>query len=168
MAATPEHAARVLGLTIDANLQDIRRVRRDLALKYHPDRCRNSIVAARHMARINAAVDTLVAHINARAKREASRMYWGDRAADFCKAVWSASAAPQSNAKPSQTEPPSPSREHAAEMAGFAESQAEWTHPVVSQADKELVRFAADSYRSALDRISQIDVSPTIDVRVAN
>lgn len=66
MAATPKHAARVLGLSLDATIQDIRRVRRKMALRYHPDRCADKEQATRHMARINAAADKLSAHIQKR------------------------------------------------------------------------------------------------------
>ena len=71
MAATPEHAARVLGLSLGASLHDVRRVRRKMALKYHPDRCHDKEQATRHMARINAAADTLTAHIRKRVRPQA-------------------------------------------------------------------------------------------------
>lgn len=71
MAHTPEHAARVLGLMTAPTLEDVKRARRDMALKYHPDRCKDAALATRHMARINAAADVLIAHL--KQKRSTSK-----------------------------------------------------------------------------------------------
>ncbi|MEM6577332.1 MAG: J domain-containing protein [Pseudomonadota bacterium] len=63
MAQSAEHAARVLGLVGDPTLEGVRRARKAMALKYHPDRCGDTEKATRHMARINAAADALIAHL---------------------------------------------------------------------------------------------------------
>ena len=61
--STPKHAARVLGLDEETTLADVKRVRREMAMKYHPDQSEDQERATRHMARINAAADTLIAHL---------------------------------------------------------------------------------------------------------
>ncbi len=39
MAAMTRHAARVLGLSLGATLEDVRCASRKMASKYHPDSC---------------------------------------------------------------------------------------------------------------------------------
>lgn len=155
MAATPEHAARVLGLGLDASLEDIRRVRRKMALKYHPDRCHDKELATRHMGRINAAVDTLTAYIKSRAKAQQARK--SRRAAG----ATSRKQAPASSARPEKTKTTSRTRQSDVE-AGF---EPEKPKPA-SRAEIALVRFASDSYTSVLERIGRRDTGPRIDVSI--
>ena len=169
MAATPEHAARVLGLDDNATLKDVRRVRREMALKYHPDRSHDQERATRHMARINAAADTLTAHL----KKQAAPASKAKRpeGPDF-----------SARSKPEQSTPrPDPSnRKATSSKTGVHKGKpdpARTPRPAVREpvararvssakehADLALIRFASESYRKVLNRISQIDTGPRVDV----
>lgn len=65
MTQTPRQAARVLGLLEKPTLKSVKKARRELAIRYHPDRCEDRETANRHMARINAAADTLISQLTA-------------------------------------------------------------------------------------------------------
>lgn len=66
MSLTPKQAARILNLDASATLSDVRAARRRLVFAYHPDRFEDAECADRHMARINAAYDTVLAHLQGR------------------------------------------------------------------------------------------------------
>ncbi|MEP2641400.1 J domain-containing protein [Roseobacter sp.] len=161
MAATPEHAARVLGLSGHATLHDVRQARRTLALKYHPDRCHDSDCATRHMARINAAVDTLVAHLKSTSRTRMPPPPQPKRAHRT-----------RAHVNPRRAEPPRDEvRRRPADTAGARSQSSEQPREAKAQAPKAqaevtLIRRAAASYRSALDRFNQADMAPTIDVRI--
>lgn len=175
MSATPEHAARVLGLTDEATLADVRRVRRELAFKYHPDRSSDPARSSRHMARINAAADTLIAHLRDQApKRPASehreRRDFSERnAARHASASRETSRNSKDRAKAatggrtSYSDNKATCREKEATARGITVQP---TAPKQSPADSLLIRLAAASYRTVLDRIGTVAPAPTIDRRV--
>ncbi|MCV3274125.1 J domain-containing protein [Roseobacter sinensis] len=168
MAATPEHAARVLGLTVDATLEDVRIVRRELALKYHPDRGGDPQRTSRHMARINAAVDTLVAHIKEGQLRRARRQMATEQA--FARRRWRVQRAKwaELQAKSRKARRTAESKGAGTDHNGEARPQAptpdtaQMIRP--TKANLALIRLAAASYRSVLDAIGTIDAGPTVDV----
>lgn len=67
MGTTSAHAARVLDLFGEVTHENVQRARHELAMKYHPDRFRDTEGATRHMVRINAATDTLIADLKVQA-----------------------------------------------------------------------------------------------------
>lgn len=168
MAATPEHAARVLGLDDRATLEDVRRVRRALARKYHPDRAADQARASRHMARINAAVDTLVAHL----KEHPTRSEQTQREERFAAKRKAASETFRAAAAKAAQQ----AREGRQERAGASSSQRRSTRSTaqrpsatiqpLSSDERALAQSAASSYRSVLDRIGKIAASPTVDMKV--
>ncbi|WP_299678133.1 J domain-containing protein [uncultured Roseobacter sp.] len=171
MAATPEHAARVLGLTVDATLEEVRLARRSLALKYHPDRCTDMDRASRHMARINAAVDTLVAHIRLQTKAKSKVTRQPDwESVRRAKAAENIARARETarRAKASAAEA------DAAQTVHRERSKTSVTHPTAFASDADefpraelaLIRLAAASYRTVLERISGTQPEPKIDVTV--
>ena len=142
MAATPKHAARLLGLDLDASLADVKRARRKMALRYHPDRCADKEQATRHMARINAAADRLIAFIKERSNTSEDSK--SSRTAD---------------AQASEA------RSNAQNRAQRSNERAETRKPS-SRADEALARFASASYASVLDRIGTRQAAPTIDISI--
>ena len=163
MAETPEHAARVLGLDVSASMEEVRRARRALAKKYHPDRHPDATTASRHMARVNAATDTLIDYIIGRAKHTAN----GRRPEykDFAQSRTTQSenrSRPDSaqDAKATAADPqakrPSPDRAPRHMMVSA---------PVAAERDNDLIRLAARSYRTVLQQIAQPNAAPTVDAR---
>ncbi|MEM9582600.1 MAG: J domain-containing protein [Pseudomonadota bacterium] len=167
MAGTVDHAARVLGLEVEATASEIRRVRRELALKYHPDVTTDQARATRHMARINAAADTLLAHLNA-----ASATGRQPRYEDFSSVrprarkarptgAGRAQAATQQSACHTQKAAPETARSKA------SHSVVQPSHkPAHATAKANLMRFASSSYAKVLDQIGNATAGPNIDVRV--
>lgn len=149
MAASPKHAARVLGLTGDVTLDDVKRVRRKMALKYHPDRCADVVQATRHMARINAAADTLIAFLKNKPQPQAKRPR-----PDFTKAKTRATSA---RAEPKRQQPkPESTREEPRSQASEA----------AFQAQRKLVETAAKSYQQVLNQIGQQSIRRSIDLKI--
>lgn len=173
MAATPEHAARVLGLSVDATLEEVRVVRRALAMKYHPDCTQNPERASRHMARINAAVDTLVAHIKLRRVLRSQR---SKAAKQQARARTRAAQRPASdgrvNAKPGAGQQETRARRETKRSREQVRSKPVDATPAratlcvkdTAGPDVTLIRLAAASYRKVLEQISQIETAPTVDV----
>lgn len=157
MAATPEHAARVLGLSLGASLDDVRRVRRKMALKYHPDRYHDKEQATRHMARINAATDTLTAHIKKRVRTQAKGK--SPSYTDFSKPK----QADQSSVRFEKPKPQTASRTKEKKAQTTRKPERPKTK---SRADIALVRFATESYANVLDRIGKKDSGPRIDISI--
>ena len=171
MAATPEHAARVLGLSLDATLDDVRRVRRKMALKYHPDRSTDQARSTRHMARINAAADTLIAFLK---KREAVRPQRGHGTAgghSAHKGAGGSTARSKRNktkterqhtgAHPRQQEPRRDTNRQAAHAPGGPTKAR-----VRSKAELARVFLATQSYGKVLSRIGGQSEGPRVDLRV--
>ena len=163
MAATPEHAARVLGLDEHATLEDVRRVRKEMALKYHPDRCSDQEMSTRHMARINAAADTLTAHLKKQGTRQntpdfAQRRRAGQSTGRTRANDQTCSTRTKGAEKPNRT---SATQDRTADRA--RPSTRTETEPSI---DNKLIRFAADSYAMARARIGTPNRTPTVDVRV--
>lgn len=157
MAASPEHAARILGLSLEASLEEVKRVRRKLALKYHPDRCADKEQATRHMGRINAAADTLTSHIKKHSKSNATRKA-------SCHAEFSARQhANQSKARPKEHE--LHTRSHAPKQ-GCEATRKTKSIKTTSRAESALIRFATASYASVLESIGTKQRGPTIDVNI--
>lgn len=175
MSATPEHAARVLGLTDEATLADVRRVRRELAFKYHPDRSSDPARSSRHMARINAAADTLIAHLRGQSpKRPASerreRQDFSERkTARRASASRETSKNPKARAKAAGGDRASHSDSSTTSSAKETATHGMTVQPAApkqSPAEGLLIRLAAASYRTVLDRIGTVAPAPTIDRRV--
>lgn len=167
MAATPEHAARVLGLDDQATLEDVRRVRKKLALKYHPDRAADQERATRHMARINAAADTLTAHLRKRARPAAKKPGFADfRARRQPQNAYTDGGAPRDGAA-SQTKP-----ERETPRTTKADRQKRSTRKTTNttasdyRAERSRVRVATTSYASVLSGIGPRHAGPRIDIRV--
>ncbi|WP_299632260.1 DnaJ domain-containing protein [uncultured Roseobacter sp.] len=174
MAATPEHAARVLGLGDDATLEDVRRVRRAMALRHHPDRSSDPSRSSRHLARINAAADTLTAHLKKtalpRSKRArpdyrnfAQQKTASGRSGQYsgqCRRAASAQSAPDNHAERTEKETRSKTSAPVLNMITSPEGAGR-----PSAADGALIRLAAASYRTVLDQISRIDTGPRVDTR---
>ncbi len=157
MAATPKHAARVLGLSLEATLEDIRRVRHKMALKYHPDRCTDKEQATRHMARINAAADTFIAHIQKGPRSNTSGQSpryenFSARRQDNCTSARSDKTKSQSQSRAQEQDI------HAKKKTDQAKR--------TSRAERTLIRFASASYARVLDRIGPNQTGPTIDVSI--
>lgn len=169
MAATPEHAARVLGLSLGASLDDVRSVRRKMALKYHPDRSPDQARSTRHMARINAAADTLIAHIkNHRSRKPKAPRADHPDGATHKRAEQSStrSEAPKRKASPPRDEADTSKRAgrphgHGQDICVAGKSE---QPNKASRADIALIRFASTSYTNALDRIGRKENRSTIDM----
>ncbi|MEM6939096.1 MAG: J domain-containing protein [Pseudomonadota bacterium] len=166
MAATPEHAARVLGLDVKTTLSEIKRARREMAFKYHPDRTDDFQRASRHMARINAAADTLTAHVLDEAGRLRQRKR--NRYADFSHLHRN----PGKAQAPEQKEAP---KTASARDANAAQKD---TQTVEQPALRKRVRpkrldqmallaqFASAAYAQTLAHIGVAVADPVIDVRL--
>jgi curved DNA-binding protein CbpA len=169
MAATPEHAARILNLSLKASLEDVKLVRRKMALKHHPDCSRNQEQSTRRMARINAAADTLNAHI--KKQTGSTPKMKRPNSTDFSarhKARRSSTRSEEPNQKPS----PKKDGANRSNHEDRPHAQAQETHvaakperPIkASRADIALIRFASNSYASALKGIGRKEFGPKIDV----
>ncbi|MEM9578639.1 MAG: DnaJ domain-containing protein [Pseudomonadota bacterium] len=162
MAATPEHAARVLGLDDQATLEEIRDVRRALALKYHPDCSDDLERSTRHMARINAAADFLIAHLKglgAKPKRPAYKDFSNQYKARRQRAEAKTSSQARKENASSRGEASAKNTRARQSMTVTA------PEPQMPPQDRELIQFAVKSYRRVLDQIAKADSGPTVDVR---
>ncbi len=167
MAATPEHAARVLGLDDHATLEDVRDVRRALALKYHPDCSDDLERSTRHMARINAAADLLIAHLKglgAKAKRPSYK--------DLSSQYKDGQAARAAHCGAQKAKPSSETHEEKTSSRGEARSErpsAQGSMTIAAQCpkmppkDRELIQFAIKSYQLVLDQIGKSETGPKVD-----
>ncbi|WP_282128827.1 J domain-containing protein [Roseobacter litoralis] len=170
MAATPEHAARVLGLDETASMDDVRRARREFAMKYHPDRRPDVTTSSRHMARVNAAADTLIAHIRDKAKlaSKARQPQYTDfsnsRASKPKNRGRTVNAQGSTAAKPDLQTNIS-STERGSRTVALRQPLAAPLVPERSGRDNDLIRLAARSYRTVLQQITQPDRGPTVDAR---
>ncbi len=163
MAATPEHAARVLGLDDNATLADVRRVRKEMALKYHPDRCADQEMSTRHMARINAAADTLTDHL----KKQGTR----PNNPDFAKRHRAEQSSERTSAQHQTCGATSEGPEETNRKSTTQDTTGDRVSPSARRkaktgTDSRLIRFAADSYAMARARIGKPNRAPTVDVRV--
>lgn len=172
MALTPEHAARVLGLDDNATLEDVRQVRRAMAFKNHPDCSSDIDRSTRHMARINAAADTLAAHIKALGKVTTGmkRPKYSDFTAHQ-KANQRAQYQ-KATATRSETRRQSPSENPRYKPRAWASDTvvvsakplaADQQVNRLSVADRNPICLAAQSYRAVLIQIGVPDAEPTID-----
>ncbi|MDW3180733.1 J domain-containing protein [Roseobacter sp.] len=175
MSATPEHAARVLGLTDEATLADVRRVRRALALKYHPDRSSDPVRSSRHMARINAAADTLIAHLRDQAPKKPDaecreRQEFAQRnTARRASGTGQTSRKSGDRAKAAAGDKASRTDKNGARPESKTTAHVMTAQPSArktSPAESLLIRLATSSYRTVLDRIGTVAPAPTIDTRV--
>lgn len=171
MAATPKHAGRVLGLDETATLEDVKRVRREMAFVYHPDRSTGNDRSTRHMARINAAADTLIAHIKktARAPQKGKTPSFTDFSAP------KPTTASRAQGKPAQAETVSstfkayPCRAQQSSNARVQSRNQTARGPSrtsTAQADVDLVQYASASYRSVLDQIGSKPNTPSLNVKI--
>lgn len=166
MAATPEHAARVLGLDLRASAEDVRRVRRELAMKYHPDCNPDAKTSTRRMARVNAAADTLTSHILGKSKKAAKTRrpdytdFANQRKANAPKAD-TTQTSDKTTAEPKTAQEPvtAPVQSSASLVCVAPAGSAR------SSGDNELIRMAARSYRTVLQQISKTNAGPTVDAR---
>lgn len=174
MAATPQHAARVLGLDLDATLDDVRRVRRRMALKYHPDRASDTAQANRHMARINAAADTLIAHIEKRPAERARQAARRDaRAGNARRARRAAGRETRQEARrETGAQDQGQNRTQDREAAGGAQVPPSAPGRGTSRtgrrtaAEQAMMRRAAASYRNVLERIGGRDAGAPVNATV--
>lgn len=158
MAQTPEHAARVLGLVGTPTLEEVKRVRREMALKYHPDRCAEQEKATRHMARINAAADTLIAYLQTKPETEpqqARRQRRATRARPDASAKHHSTKQTRQNTK----------RARCPENVVPAEVDSREERPAC-KAQSILAERAAASYRTVLDRIGKQKLRPSVDIQI--
>jgi len=174
MVTTSVHAARVLDIGDEATLEDVRRARRELAMKYHPDRTVDTDRSTRHMARINAATDTLIAHLkNPVTSKPASVRT--DRP-DFCadKKTEQSSTGPRVSSHNSVSPNcAAHTPKHTAEGQARSHNQERTAQAnkrlkragVPSGAELALVRLASASYREVLDQIFRADCGSTVDIR---
>ncbi|MEM7075272.1 MAG: J domain-containing protein [Pseudomonadota bacterium] len=178
MALTPEHAARVLGLVGQISLDDVKHARRELTLKYHPDRCRNASRATRHMARINAAVDTLIAHLRTRqvppscgpepdAAADTTAETTADAARDRAHHKTDTMTGQRENA--GRRDPPGPFASRCTPRPEARDTRrkarAEGTG-AAGGVHRGAAKMAATSYRATLDRIGRQTPRASVDVQV--
>jgi len=173
MAATPQHAARVLGLDLAASLEDVCRMRRALARKYHPDQSSDQERATRHMARINAAVDTLTRYIQDKATAETKRR--NRRAEEMRNAKRSKERAARDRAAQDRAAQERAAQERAAQnKAQAAEAKrprqaaraAPASEPCLSHAEQAAVRFAAHAYSKCLKDIGRSAGQASVNLRI--
>ena len=160
MAQTPEHAARVLGLIGEPTLKEVKRVRRELALKYHPDRCAQSEQASRHMARINSAADTLTAYLKSKTHTEPQKPKAQTRAP---QEEPRAPRTGRTSTKDSRPEPKQTRRSHSRAVQTEARSEQErcdW------KTEQVLAQRASSSYRNILSRIGKPVLQPRVDLHI--
>lgn len=170
MAATPKHAARVLGLDDDASLEDVRRARRVLAKKYHPDCSPDVSKSNVHMARVNTAADTLIAHLLGKANQASKARQPSYK--DFSN---SRAAKPKNHGQSEKAQGP---RRTSANAQASTSSCGRGARPMEvretlapalvserSTRDNDLIRLASKSYRTVLRQIAQPDEGPTVDAR---
>lgn len=158
MAATAQHARRVLGLDDQATFADIRRIRREMALKYHPDVSINQTRAAAHMARINAAADTLTAHL-----RELDLQHHTGKSPIYPD--FSNPTASQASSQPTKTGPLVPIG-HVPSAPAIAPSRTPKPAREAPKNDNALARFASTSYERNLIQIGESAPVSTINVKV--
>ncbi len=163
MAATPEHAARVLGLSLDATLEDVRRVRRKMALKYHPDRSADTERSTRHMARINAAADTLIAFLKSKPSPRSAETRRSDEQRASEQAGKSRRSTGEARQDPRQQS--KASHRPRTERPAGAERKQE-SRPLRSKAELARIFRATESYAHVLERIGGQCRTPGVDVRV--
>lgn len=161
MAATPEHAARVLGLSLDATLEDVRRVRRKMALKYHPDRSADTARSTRHMARINAAADTLIAFLKNKPSPRSAEARHAARASERAGKSRRSTGQSKSDARQQSKASHRPRTERPAGAEKKQESR-----PLRSKAELARIFRATESYAHVLERIGGQCRATGVDVRV--
>jgi len=176
MKTTSEHAARVLDILGEVSHKTVQRARRELAMKYHPDRFKDKEGATRHMARINAAADALIEHIRVEnvANPESARM-GNPVSADMKKAGKCSAGIKAINRKPVSTAPVGCTTAHDTIFTAGSRPSAQTAQAAKrlnrsrtpSGADLALSRMAAASYRDVLGRIGTMDDGPTVDIRVS-
>ncbi|ABG30817.1 molecular chaperone DnaJ [Roseobacter denitrificans] len=170
MAATPEHAARVLGLDVWASMEDVRRARRELAMKYHPDRHSDVTTSNRHMARVNAAADTLIAYISGKSKPgvKTRRPNYTDFS-NTCKTETENSKQTSKTHGATAQNPHAQTDTRAVARGTGGTAVNECMAPALvsehSARDNELIRAAARSYQTVLQQISQPDRLRSVDAR---
>lgn len=142
--STPKHAARVLGLDEETTLSEVRRVRRKMAMKYHPDQSDDQERATRHMARINAAADALIAHLQKPSPKRSTQ------------------AAKPTGARPTARNAARPTR-HTDMQAHVMEAAKHTRTAPLSEEECALSRMAAASYKSVLDKVSRPQATPAVD-----
>ena len=168
MAATPEHAARVLGLDLKATLEDVRRMRRAMAMKYHPDCSDNSERATRHMARINDATETLISYLKQQSSGKSQRR--SPDYPDFAAQARTNRTGTQDRRSSASTATPPMAERRSRDDHCTGRRQSDVvvvSRPVeasgLSKADHALAQLAAKSYRSVLDRIGSRAAGPVVD-----
>lgn len=170
MPLTPKHAARILDLDETATLSDLRAARRRLVFAYHPDRFEDAEDADRHMARINAAYDTFLAHLKGQ-PLPAFDYNFSD-GTNFRKPKPSRQANP--NTRPQSAGPktahrktPRPQKHRRATPQVIAISvEAPHVHASMTAACPAKVRSACSSYAKVLNDIGGPSFEPAIDTKV--
>lgn len=173
MAQSPQHAARVLGLLGEPTLQNVKRARRDLAMKYHPDARSDTKRATRHMARINAAADTLIKHLENGTKPTDANSETNDhkrtedgnvRGQQTRQASRSAeNPFPRQHVRPAKENKPYGSPHTGRHVDTDTASEAQrgaW------KSERMLAEQTAASYRSVLNAIGKQEPRPRVDLQI--
>jgi len=168
MAQTPEHAARVLGLIGRYSIDDVKRARREMALKYHPDLCSDAELATRHMARVNAAVDTLMAHLASKTQAAPKRSGQTRRRARASESRTERNRAQSTASKADATGPTraKPTKEPARGANTVQSNSASDAERRAWKAERALAERASASYRTILDRIGKQQRRHGIDLQI--
>lgn len=167
MAATPKHAGRVLGLDETASVDDVRRVRKAMAFAYHPDRSADQVRATRHMARLNAAADTLIAHIKSKKLpvKNGKRPHFPEFSRPHPTNTSGTAHKPSPKRAPAPK--PAPPKNHPLVPATTRNVAVHVTdQKTTSQLENDLVQFASASYVKVLGEIGSNNSEPKLNVRV--
>jgi len=168
MAGTPRHAARVLGLTGTITIEDVTRERRRRARFYHPDRFKDQERASRHMGRVNAAADVLIAHLNQEQNPEAEAEHTETanpvRQNQQGKVMWTRTS-PKVHI---EQEPIEAEWFEETPFAAYENDGPKLPVPynTASRAERALTEFAKTSYRRVLTQIGQQEMQRSVDMTV--
>jgi curved DNA-binding protein CbpA len=169
MAATPEHAARVLDVSVTATLKEVHEARREMAFRFHPDCSDDAERANRHMARINAAADTLIAHIKNRASASGKRPEYRDFAGENERRKAPRSTKSDRKAASTSVAVPAPvdrSADRRCMTTAVETPCAARPESGTSRSDRDLLRFATQAYTTVLGQIGGRGHQPTVDCKV--
>lgn len=148
MSATAEHAMRILGLDAGATVEDVRIRRRNLAKMYHPDCAADHARATQHMARVNAAADTLTRHLKNKLQQAKVPQHSAQATSNHASNTRRATDVPKTLPR-QQAATPQPTK----------------TLRPVDMADQTLIRMASQSYTKALNKLGTVSRTPKVDVR---
>ncbi|MEM6480481.1 MAG: DnaJ domain-containing protein [Pseudomonadota bacterium] len=165
MAQSPEHAARVLGLIGEPTLEEVKRARRELAMKYHPDRSDDTGRATRRMARVNAAADTLTVYLKGKSAPQSDKQASREQSADNTRTSERSEHFEQKRQTAEAPKPkPKQSRQRAARSVGT--KTVSDTARRAWKSERALAARAAASYRAVLDGIGRSAPRARVDFHI--